>query len=723
MLGSTFCPLVSNVYIFFVNFLNVVTCKGCKALIPCVEKCQKSEIKDQIPNKNGEKDISRTEDVNIGIVGEPIENVGIENVNLEICDEQSKHTGNEEICKGEINENVNDISKTESCKNFWLQSFSHGITIFLLVLMYKLSFNIFFCGLSYVIQFFIFTLLLAVPHFPIQYYVYIIFFTSVIIYISRFVFQFIKLYRNLLETILEIQEQTSIPINHFDRIVAKHFPLSNELFYLLVKIMLSGLFFAIIYDTMQNVGYIRFGAQPDLTTIISLIFLFGPPRIVEAMLVRDFTSRVHMKEKEIKDELVKIKAEKDTKRSKSNKTMSILHAVLTEEERELTSVKKCIECWRKVRPGEAYTTEEKTPGCCLCIFSLLCCGCCNFAFDDKGNSKCCVKLKKKSKTKKRFEEESTTSKEETSTSEEETSEKPTNNRCNYVPDCFWCRWLGMFFCGCCNFPLDDEGNCKCCVILTTNAKSNKTTDSSEEHYKIPCLCVKDCLNKDTGENPEEKMNLFNELKTDTLYKITVDTVDEIRPRIIYNAKAEIINDGIIELEKISISDKSDENKQRNENNSNETSIEKSNESINNCSENELSTKPKIIDIVSQKDEHDNGKNNAFGNTGNARTADAADEKLQQHETSNSNETGNESVKIVYERSAIGPFAKPGTKNKVAAIIEHGASKPSLIKEENDNHLDKESENQDNEEHKGKDIEDTKYKVDESIELQSFKTKL
>lgn len=164
---------------------------------------------------------------------------------------------------------------------------SHFFTSFVLTLSYMFSFNVFFCGMSYVIQYFIFTLLLAVPHFPIQYYIYIIFFTSVIIYISRFVFQFIKLYKNLLEKILEIQEQTSIPISHFDRIVAKHFPLSNELFYLLVKIMLSCLFFAIIYDTMHNVGYIRFGAQPDLTTVISLIFLFGPPRLVEALLMTD----------------------------------------------------------------------------------------------------------------------------------------------------------------------------------------------------------------------------------------------------------------------------------------------------------------------------------------------------------------------------------------------------------------------------------------------------
>lgn len=114
--------------------------------------------------------------------------------------------------------------------------------------------------------------------YPILYLYY--FLTSVIIYISRFIFQLIDLYKSLLEKILDIQDKTSIRIEHFDKIVEKHFPLSNEIFNLFVKIMFSCLFFAIIYDTMQTVGYIRFGAQPDLITVISLIFLFGTPRLL-----------------------------------------------------------------------------------------------------------------------------------------------------------------------------------------------------------------------------------------------------------------------------------------------------------------------------------------------------------------------------------------------------------------------------------------------------------
>lgn len=186
------------------------------------------------------------------------------------------------------------------------RSVSHFFAVVYLCYTYKNSFNIFFNGISYVIQFSIFTLFLAVPRFPIQTYIYVIFITSFILYVFRFVSKFTKLYTSLLETILSIQNQNEIKIKSFDKIVAKHFPLYNEFFFLFMKILLCSLFFAIIFDTMQRVGYIKFGVQPDLATVISVIFLFGPPRLVEALLTTDFTSRVHMKEEEIKTDIEKI---------------------------------------------------------------------------------------------------------------------------------------------------------------------------------------------------------------------------------------------------------------------------------------------------------------------------------------------------------------------------------------------------------------------------------
>lgn len=107
--------------------------------------------------------------------------------------------------------------------DFILQSVSHTITI-----TYLSTHSIYsFMDLAMLYNSLFLHFFLAVPHFSIQFYIYIIFFTSVVIYISRFVFQFIDLYKSLLEKILEMQDETSIQIEHFDEVVAKHFPLSN----------------------------------------------------------------------------------------------------------------------------------------------------------------------------------------------------------------------------------------------------------------------------------------------------------------------------------------------------------------------------------------------------------------------------------------------------------------------------------------------------------------
>lgn len=191
----------------------------------------------------------------------------------------------------------------DPCSRIVIPLFLRIIAVVYLTFTYLLSFNIFFNGMSYVIQFIIFTLLVAVPRLPIQYYIYAIYITSTVYYIARYFHQFTKLYKKLLESILTIREQNSISIKHFDIIVSRHFPISNEVFYLCVKQLFSCLFFVIVYDTMESVGNIKLGAQPDLTTVISLFFIYGPPRLLEAIFVKDFTSRVYMKENKIKEDL------------------------------------------------------------------------------------------------------------------------------------------------------------------------------------------------------------------------------------------------------------------------------------------------------------------------------------------------------------------------------------------------------------------------------------
>lgn len=113
----------------------------------------------------------------------------------------------------------------------------------LLVLCVYFVFQYIFNGTSYVIQFVIFTLFFAVPRFSIQSYIYVIFITSLVFHIFRYIYQLTKLYKTLLETVLKLQGGNSISIQHFDLIVLKHFPVSNEGFYLFLN---NNAFFSIL---------------------------------------------------------------------------------------------------------------------------------------------------------------------------------------------------------------------------------------------------------------------------------------------------------------------------------------------------------------------------------------------------------------------------------------------------------------------------------------------
>ncbi|XP_056006924.1 uncharacterized protein LOC130050711 [Ostrea edulis] len=297
--------------------------------------------------------------------------------------------------------------------------FAHVGALEYIITSYIYSFNIFFYGISYIIQFFVYTVLLAVPHFSVETFIYVIFMTSFMLYICRYIYQFTKLYKNLLDEVLDLTDDKRIPIKCFEEIVDKYFPLRVEVFFLLIKIISSASFFAIIFDTMKNVGYVKIGAQPDLNTFITLLFLFGPPRFVEALVVTDFTSRVHMKHLEIKKI---VKGMRDEINDNSVTTVNIL------SETEICQLRKgrCFDfIYRKCKTNFEYpdinysdsSTERETcencwrnwclknccfkdcPNCCLCFNCVvrfcctLCCGCICPVHSNK--CQCCLILKVK----------------------------------------------------------------------------------------------------------------------------------------------------------------------------------------------------------------------------------------------------------------------------------------------------------------------------------------
>lgn len=140
----------------------------------------------------------------------------------------------------------------------------------------------------------------------------------------------------------------------------------------------------------------------------------------------DFTSRVHMKEKEIKDELKKLRPKSNTKDNKTiEKTCSV---VFTDEENGLPCVAYLMNLWKRVKPDDSKNVPTNNTKLHL--------------------EKCC----------------------------------------EYNPKCFWLRWLCMFCCGCCNCPFDDKGYCEYCAIMDTGFIS-EDDNVKLTMLKIPCVCI------------------------------------------------------------------------------------------------------------------------------------------------------------------------------------------------------------------------------------------
>ncbi|XP_062587164.1 uncharacterized protein LOC134248801 [Saccostrea cucullata] len=363
ILFNAICPIISIFYVFLSKFF---TC-----ILFCISNCCLNE-----KNEDQSKDKQNTEERRTEIAE------GKGERSLHHCENKER---TEQLPKR------TEKSFKEKLRSLVCNLFCHAAAGTYIVLSYEYSFNIFFYGMSYLVQFFIYTVLLALPHYPVQVFIYIIFVTSVIVYLFRYVHQFIELYKNLLNEIFEITEETSISTQDFNTIVAKYFPLKNEAFYLLLKITVSSLFFIIIFDTMQKVEYIKIGARLDWTTVVSLLFVFGPPRIVEELLITDFTSRVHMKRSEIKKYINEMKTGK----------IECIHneGVLADYEKdclrgcsERAGQCKCENTFKSKSISRSSSEEIILckEGCryceCCCVLRLICtfsCGCLNCPIDSQ----------------------------------------------------------------------------------------------------------------------------------------------------------------------------------------------------------------------------------------------------------------------------------------------------------------------------------------------------
>lgn len=147
-----------------------------------------------------------------------------------------------------------------------------------------------------------------------------------------------------------------------------------------------------------------------------------------------------MKEKEIKEELDRIKARNDN----DDKTIDIkFQKVLTDKEKELSCIRCLSNCLDSVKPDDSKKLLSNNKP------KLLGEECCKFL-------SCC---------------------------------------CKYHSKFFFLRWLCIFCCGCCYGIFDDNGHCGCCALK----KESKNGNIKLTWFKMSCVCIEDEERKEIEE--------------------------------------------------------------------------------------------------------------------------------------------------------------------------------------------------------------------------------
>ena len=297
---------------------------------------------------------------------------------------------------------------------------------------------------------------------------------------------------------LDIQYETRIQIKVFNKIVNRYFPVSYELLYLLGKVISCLLFFIIIFDTIQSIDYTKIRVRLDLASLISAIFLFGPPRLVEALFTTDFTSRVHMKETEIKRYI---------KACNDGKNLNVRN--------EDTSKQQSINETRITFVDYKFDCPNCNSPCCSCSS---CCSCC-------AGCTCC----------------------------------PTRFKIiQYIFTCL-CGCFKRSLDG--DDDKDNEDKCECCVLLhlkyTENTSNNAEINEISQTFKtkteitivrIPSLWLPEGTNENAQVGTDEMTPLIPNEDTEETYPMVLTGTNEIAPAETNDKSSEI--SGNAPLEKI-----------------------------------------------------------------------------------------------------------------------------------------------------------------------------
>ncbi|XP_062619412.1 uncharacterized protein LOC134280980 [Saccostrea cucullata] len=230
--------------------------------------------------------------------------------------------------------------------------------VFIMCLLY----NSVYVGMSCIVQFLIYVFLVAVPHlYSTQIHIFL-FVMAILSYMSKYFVEFFMLYRQLLQKVIQLKKSHDILIKHFDYIIAQCCPIQIEVFFLLMKIILTTFLLLIIYKTLSEVNFLDNQSSINLNTIMVYGFIFLTSGILEILFFESNTDKVE-----------RIHFELD------NQIRLLLNVYEPENETE----------------SEVEIDADKKMG--RCLFSVRyvcnwCCGCMETPVTDEGYCRCCYGL-------------------------------------------------------------------------------------------------------------------------------------------------------------------------------------------------------------------------------------------------------------------------------------------------------------------------------------------
>jgi hypothetical protein len=237
--------------------------------------------------------------------------------------------------------------------------------------------NAIYIGMSYIVQFLVYFLLVAMPHLSSTQLRIFFISTTTITYMSKFILDFLHLYRLLLQALLHIKGTDEIEVNVFDTIVQRCCPVSKEFFFLFAKVLMTSFLLIIMYLTLNELNFLHNEDSVDLNTFLVYVFILLTPGILEILFFESNANKVERMHHELHEQVRKLDMGDSLYDIEEN-------AHKNREAIDLTNF-KC----------NLYNLSELACNCrfvrkfiCLC-----CCGCLDSHCGDKGHCKCCYSLR------------------------------------------------------------------------------------------------------------------------------------------------------------------------------------------------------------------------------------------------------------------------------------------------------------------------------------------